>query len=199
MTLLHIISNPRILAKLHAEIDSYLKANPSARDHAAIISSESAKTELPYLQCCIHEGLRIFPPVTGLVAKTVPPNGDTLAGRHVPGGTKIAVSVWAIQRDKVYGETAEIFERERWLESGEERKAKMLRALECVFGVGRYKCLGGHFSHLNMEKVLFELSKRFEFTILNPPNPVKSTNIMFFSQSDMWMRIVRRGDGGDEA
>lgn len=44
---------------------------------------------LPYLQACIKEGLRMFPPVTGLLDKVVPSEGDTLNGVLIPGGTII--------------------------------------------------------------------------------------------------------------
>lgn len=52
------------------------------------ITDAEAK-QLPYLQAIIKEGLRILPPVSGLMDKEVPPEGDTIDGYFVPGGTKI--------------------------------------------------------------------------------------------------------------
>jgi len=52
------------------------------------ITDNEAK-QLPYLQATIKEGLRICPPVSGLMDKEVPPEGDTVDGVFVPGGTKI--------------------------------------------------------------------------------------------------------------
>ena len=50
---------------------------------------DSEARELPYLQACIKEGLRFFPPVTGLFDMVVPPEGDTFNGVFLPGGTEI--------------------------------------------------------------------------------------------------------------
>ena len=44
---------------------------------------------MPYLQAVIKEGLRIHPPITGLLTKVVNPGGEVAKGRFVPGGTGI--------------------------------------------------------------------------------------------------------------
>jgi cytochrome P450 len=58
---------------------------------------------MPYLQATIKEGLRIWPPAVGLFAKRVPPEGDTINGKYVPGGTKIGYGGFSIFRNKKYG------------------------------------------------------------------------------------------------
>ena len=79
-----MITTPRVLWRLRAEID---EAVEKGRMSSPIQDSE-AKT-LPYLQACIKEGLRMFPPVTSLFPKIVPPEGDTFNGVFLPGGTEI--------------------------------------------------------------------------------------------------------------
>lgn len=59
--------------------------------HTPIRDSEGRK--LPYLQAIIKGGLRILPPVTGPMLKTVPEEGDVLNGICVPGGTDIGYSM----------------------------------------------------------------------------------------------------------
>lgn len=73
-----------MLWRLRAEIDA---AAEKGRISSPIQDVE-ART-LPYLQACIKEGLRLFPPVTGLMPKVVPPEGDTFNGVFIPGGTEI--------------------------------------------------------------------------------------------------------------
>ena len=83
-TILFLITTPRVLWRLIAEIDE-------AVDNGSIsspIQDAEART-LPYLQACIKEGLRMFPPVTGRFPKEVPPEGDTFNGVYLPGGTEI--------------------------------------------------------------------------------------------------------------
>jgi cytochrome P450 len=192
MTILYIISNPSVLAKLRTEMDAYLQSQPMDALGHSIIPSARARHQLPYLQSCIREGLRIFPPFAGLLSKLVPQGGDTLAGRFVPGGTKIAMSTWAIQRSSVYGEDTDIFMPERWIHADDETEKRMLRTLGIVFGVGHYACLGKELSFMYVEKVVFEMIRRFDFTILNPLNPVQSRNMMVFMQEGMWLRISKR-------
>ena len=83
-TVLFLITTPSALWRLRAEIDEAV--------HKSSISSpikDSEARALPYLQACIKEGLRLFPPVTGLFDKVVPPEGDTFNGLFLPGGTEI--------------------------------------------------------------------------------------------------------------
>ena len=73
-----------MLWRLRAEIDEAV-GNGSI---SSPIEDSEARTLL-YLQACIKEGLRMFPPVTSLFPKVVPPEGDTINGVFLPGGTEI--------------------------------------------------------------------------------------------------------------
>ena len=62
-TFLYIITTPRVLAKLLAEISGATLSSP--------ISDVEAK-KMPYLQATIKEGLRIWPPAIGLYRQRGP-------------------------------------------------------------------------------------------------------------------------------
>ena len=82
--MLFLITTPKALWRLRAEIDEAV--------HKSSMSSPVTDAEaraLPYLQACIKEGLRLHPPVTGLFDRVVPPEGDTINGLFLPGGTEI--------------------------------------------------------------------------------------------------------------
>ena len=83
-TILFVITTPRVLWRLTAEIDE-------AVNDGSISSpiKDSEGRALPYLQACIKESLRFFPPVTGMFDMMVPPEGDTCNGVFLPGGTEI--------------------------------------------------------------------------------------------------------------
>ena len=105
-TVLYIITNPRVYQRLQAEIDT---AEQSGCIASPVIRDSEARS-LPYLQARIKEGLRIFPPGTGLLQKQVPPEGDTISGYFLPGGTRIAPSAWSLQRNKdIYGDDVDLF------------------------------------------------------------------------------------------
>jgi cytochrome P450 len=153
-TLLHLISTPSAYTSLRDEIDAAIALGN--------ISSPVKDTEgrkLPYLQAVIKEGLRIWPPVTGLMSKTVPKGGDTLGGVFVPGGTEVGYCAWGLQRIKsIYGEDADIFRPERWLDADVDRVKEMERTVDLVFVYGKWQCPGKSVAAIELNKVFVEVS-----------------------------------------
>ncbi|KAK3695739.1 cytochrome P450 monooxygenase [Podospora appendiculata] len=188
-TLLHIITSPRVCSALQAEIDQGIR---DGRISSPITNAESLR--LPYLQAVIYEGLRMCPPFNGLVLKVVPPEGDSIDGVFVPGGTRIGHSVDALLRDTaVFGEDAELFRPERWVEAADEAAvAEMRRVTELVFGYGRWACAGKNIAFLEMNKVYVELLRVFDFQIVYPARPWTSVNRSLWLQQDMWVRVTER-------
>jgi len=187
-TLLHLITSPRVLSTLLAEIR---KAAPSSP-----ITDSEAK-EMPYLQAVIKEGLRIFPPVTGLMSKVVPPGGDTFNDIFLPEGTKIGYCAWGIFRNKeIFGEDVNVFRPERWLEDFNpvEKIRERELTLELIFGYGRWQCLGKNVAMIELNKVFVELLRRFELEIVDPTKPWHSFNVGIFMQSEMWLRASKRDE-----
>ena len=155
VSLLHIITNPRVYQTLTTEIHTAIWQNHIS---SPVITDAEAKS-LPYLQAVIREGLRIWPPVSAWLEKEVPASGDVIEGRFVPGGTKIAVAGWAMQRaTDVYGSDVDVFRPERWLEAGPEKAREMNRMLDLIFGFGRFGCLGRAIAWLELDKVFVEVS-----------------------------------------
>jgi cytochrome P450 len=107
----------------------------------------------------IREGLRFSPPTTALIEKQVPPEGGTFDGRFLPGGTRIAVNIVAIQRLKtVFGQDADVFRPEWWLEATEDKRREMSQTVDQVFGWGSWQCLGKSVAMLELNKVFVEVS-----------------------------------------
>jgi cytochrome P450 len=148
-TLLYIITNPQVQAALLEEISNASISSP-------ITDAESRK--LPYLQAVIKEGLRVFPPVTGLMLKEVPAGGDTLNGLFIPEKTGIGWSAFGLMRnEKVWGDDAKMFRPERWLEGSPEEIQKKDLNLEMVFGYGKYQCLGKNVARMELNKIFVEV------------------------------------------
>ena len=155
-TFLYIITNPSVYSKLREEISEGLR---DGRISSPVIRDVEAK-ELPYLQACIKEGLRIWPPLTGLMTKKAPPEGDNFKGLFIPGNTEIAYSAWGVQRHReTYGEDADVFRPERWLEAEGDALHKMERSQELVFGSGRYGCLGKSVAFVELNKVFVQVKR----------------------------------------
>ncbi|EON62757.1 hypothetical protein W97_01982 [Coniosporium apollinis CBS 100218] len=189
-TMLFLITNPSVLAKLRSEIDSAMRDN---RISSPITDAEARN--LPYLQAFIKEGLRIWPPITGLMEKVVPPEGDVVNGMFVPGGTQIGYCAWGVHRNtRIFGHDADVFRPDRWLEAQGEQLQSMERNNDLIFGHGRFTCLGKTVAFMELNKVFVELLRRFDFTIIDPSNPWKVTNVGMWMQSNMWVRVTRRED-----
>jgi cytochrome P450 len=90
--------------------------------------------------------------------KEVPPEGDTIHGRFIPGGTKIGHNMWSIQRHEVYGADLHMYRPERWLEAG-VKQVQMEKVLDLVFGHGRWGCLGKPIAYIELNKVFVEVSQ----------------------------------------
>jgi cytochrome P450 len=149
-TFLYLIMHPRVVSKLRAEMES---------NSISLPIQDAEARQLPYLQAVIKEGLRIFPPVVGLMSKEVPPQGDMINGLFVPGGTKIGFGAYGIYRNKtIWGQDADIFRPERWLEVSPEKLKEMESTLEIVFSYGKYQCLGKNLAMMELNKIFVEVS-----------------------------------------
>lgn len=104
MTLLYILTSPSTYAKLIAELDAHIDS-----DSKPLIKYEVAK-KLPYLQACIKEGLRMWPPFEDLQTKIAPLGGETVNGVFLPGGIEIEYNQHSTMRRKeVLGADANVF------------------------------------------------------------------------------------------
>ncbi|KAH8878956.1 cytochrome P450 [Thozetella sp. PMI_491] len=185
-TMLHILATPRVYGRLKAEI----KSTAEQTGGSSIITYSQALNQ-PYLQAVIWEGYRIKCPVNYGHYKIVPPEGDTILGHFVPGGTAIGHNTAALTRkESIFGADADVFRPERFLECSEEKRLEMDRALDITFGGGRWMCAGKSIAMMELSKVLFELLRAFEFQLIDPAAPWKEKVYLIASQKDMWVRIT---------
>lgn len=156
-TFLYILTSPPAYAKLRSEITA---AIDEGNISFPVIKNTEAQN-LPYLQACIQEGLRLFMPLQGLAGRVSPsPDGVTFNGVFIPPGTEIGISTYAIgHRRDIYGPDADTFRPERWIENDSETVKKFERTNELVFGSGRSSCLGKGIALMELSKAIFEVSR----------------------------------------
>jgi cytochrome P450 len=86
----------------------------------------------------------------------IPQGGKVIDGHFIPAGTEAMSYSYAIQRNKeFYGDDAEEFKPERWMES--EKRNFELEAAQFTFGTGPRVCLGKDVAMLEMHKLLPEV------------------------------------------
>lgn len=150
MTILYLSANARAMALLRAELDD---AEAKGLMSTPVQNAEARK--LPYLQAVVREGLRMYPGVIPLGNKTVPPGGDVVAGYRLPAGTQVGLASWGAMRDTaVWGEDADMFRPERWLNLDKDTAAAWMECLDFQFGYGRYQCLGRALVFTEMNKAV---------------------------------------------
>ena len=94
---------------------------------------------------------------------------------------------------RVYGEDAAVFRPERWLEATGEKLALMEECHHLVFGYGRFRCMGENIARLELNKIFFELMRRFDWSLIDPVNPLtKNMCYGLFVQKGMWVRVTER-------
>jgi len=185
---LSVITNPQIYARLQSEC-------LSADIPLSSIISNAHALQLPYLQACVKEALRHNPAATGLLPRVVGPKGDTHNGIYLPPGTEVGFCAWNISRNNTsaYGEDAHIFRPERWLEASPERLARMEEAFHLVFGFGRFRCMGENIAKIELNKMFFEMFRRFDWSLINPLKPLeKNMNYGLFIQKGMWVKVSEK-------
>ncbi|KAK3047048.1 hypothetical protein LTR09_011473 [Extremus antarcticus] len=160
-TLFLLMANPVAYNKLRDEIDS----NVGVISFPVVKYNEAQK--LPYLSAVIWEGLRMYSPLFGLKGKCSPPGGETVKGVYYPEGLEMSICNEALCRNPdVFGEDAEIFRPERWIEADDDTRKKYTRVVDAIFGSGRFLCLGRHIAMMEVHKTFVEVSSAAVLTEL---------------------------------
>ncbi|KAL1862070.1 hypothetical protein Plec18167_001150 [Paecilomyces lecythidis] len=186
--LYNVLSNAGVLAKLMEEI---LKAD-SEGNLSELVTYEEA-LQLPYFQACLKEAMRIAPASGVNLMREVPPQGATICGEYVKGGTNVSVNAWVVHRDKAtFGQDADIFRPERWLDSPEAQIKLMDRSM-FQFGGGSRVCTGRHLALIEMNTLLPQLMRRYEISFANPGKKLSHHSCSFFVlQWDLNLKLKLR-------
>ncbi|KAF9820719.1 hypothetical protein IEO21_01162 [Rhodonia placenta] len=158
-TTYHLARNPRIRAKLQAELDAALEGIDSD------VAPYDAVKDLPYLDAVINEGLRLHSTIGAGLPRVVPPGGLTVLGQHLKEGTVVSLPLYCLHRNEVvWGENAHEFYPERWLEASADAKKEMMRSF-APFSVGPRACLGRNLALQQMHIVLATIFHRYNLVL----------------------------------
>lgn len=124
-TVFNLLANPHTLTKLYDELCSANLSHPYPKFNEL--------NALPYLDACVWEGIRMHPPFALPFERIVPEGGVTVLGHYLPAGTVIGGSPYVVNRHKgTFGQDAEFWRPERWLEKDEKHKMKLERSVLTV-------------------------------------------------------------------
>ncbi|KAH6703791.1 cytochrome P450 67 [Verticillium dahliae] len=159
---LQLTQNPTKCRNLQEEIDKYF-ADRDGTDHASL-------AKLPYLQACIDESLRLYPPIPSGLQRLTPPGGIRVENTFIPGDTIVQVPSYTLYRDQRVFPRPDEFVPERWTSKPELVKDK---AIFAPFSIGRYSCVGKQLGLMEIRTVTAELLRRYNVS-LAPDQSVKA-------------------------
>ncbi|KAL8756901.1 MAG: hypothetical protein Q9184_004351 [Pyrenodesmia sp. 2 TL-2023] len=128
------------------------------------ITIEATK-DLPYLEAVINEGLRVCNPIPGGLPPVVPEGCDTYSGIYLPGGTRLGVRTFAVNRSRALFANLDRFVPERWLPKGQrpaEYDNDHLSASK-PFSIGSHSCMGRPLARVELRLVVTRMLWAFDF------------------------------------
>ena len=128
----YLLNNPTCLDTLVQEIRSSFATLDDVRNPKL--------NQLPYLHAVLDEAFRLAPSVLSAFPREALRGGITVAGLHIPDGTTVGVSAYAIHHNEDYFPDSFAFRPERWLDDGE--KIAEARGALVTFSTGKYNCIG---------------------------------------------------------
>uniref|UniRef100_T1KHY4 Cytochrome P450 n=2 Tax=Tetranychus urticae TaxID=32264 RepID=T1KHY4_TETUR len=146
-TLACIASEPEIQERIYREINDVLD------DDGYDIEKLN---QLTYLDCCVREGLRLFPPIfsTGRTSQT----DGAFAGRLLPKSTEIITIIWAVHHDETIYPEPEKYDPDRF---SSERVESIPSSAWIPFGFGPRTCIGYRFALCEAKLLISLIIKHF--------------------------------------
>lgn len=192
----YILQNPRVYKKLLEEIDSadaagLLDSNDDTTGAGDVVPFPAAN-KLKYLDAVVNESFRMHPAVGLLLERVVPPQGATIRGEYIPGGTVVGCNAWVLHQNKqVFGEDADVFRPERWLESEGADPARLAKMKSSMFhfGAGARTCIGRNISLMETYKLVPSFLRKFEVS--------RSSHDLVVHRINRWTARERRIRGTD--
>lgn len=138
---------PNIYRRLQSEVDDFYESSNLTEP---ITYTQSQ--QIPFLKAVVSESLRMLPSIVYQQPRYSPPGGIEVDGRYITAGYHIGISPIAQNRDTaVYGDDANEFRPERWLESAAQ--ISYLESNSMTFGGnGSRTCIGRNIALVRLHR-----------------------------------------------
>lgn len=202
-----VLNHPKVYSQLQQEV---IEAQKSGQLSPIVTYAEAQK--LDYFQACLKEAMRVRPAVGLGIYRKVPPEGVEIDGQFYPGGTEVAVNGWVLHRDRgIFGDDVEEYRPERWFERdaklmgshmyqvSEETlllqvvPVKLTQVLLQQFGGGSHLCIGRNLALFEMNKVLIQILREYDITLVHPGRPLQYHSTFFVVQEGLEVNLRKRG------
>ncbi|KAF6217455.1 hypothetical protein HO133_006793 [Letharia lupina] len=167
-TTYYLVQNPKIMKRLSEEIESAFTSEEQ-------ITPKSV-CELPFMLRCLAETGRIYPTSLAGQSMVVPPAGDTICGKCVPGGAMVSLGVAEVLCQRNFADPT-TYRPERWL--GDPQYASDDRSVFQTFSVGPRSCIGKNLGNLETRLALDRMIWSFDMKLSADTDPASDDQTGF--------------------
>ncbi|KAJ7868673.1 cytochrome P450 monooxygenase [Mycena leptocephala] len=161
----HLAENPVVQARLQQELDQHwMNDDP--------VATSLQVQNLPYLDACIKEGLRIHSTIAIGLPRVIPEGGLVVCGRFFSAGSVVGVPIYTLHRDPdIWGNDPDVYRPERWFDV--EKTTAMHKAFN-PFSSGPRACVGRNLAALELSLIIATLFRRYHFVLAEPEKPLET-------------------------
>jgi cytochrome P450 len=139
--------HPAAQQRLGQELDKVLRGRvPTAAD----------LSQLTYTASLFQESLRLYPPIWIIERRVI--EADVIGGYHIPRGSSVVISPYALHRHPELWEDAQRFDPDRF---SPERLGNITQHAYIPFGVGGHQCIGKDFAVLEAHMIIAQVAQRY--------------------------------------
>jgi cytochrome P450 len=129
LCLYEMAKQPNLVERLRAELE-----------HVTLTDFNALRDEVPLLDACINETLRLWPPVPSGLQRSIRQPLTLPSGRIVPSGTVLSTHTFTLHRDARNFSRPERFYPDRWLKGPGKNEVHNIKAFS-PFGFGSTSCI----------------------------------------------------------
>jgi cytochrome P450 len=181
----YLLRNPPVYKKLQDEVRSL------PTDDELTIANLSC---LPYLRAVLKESLRVYPAVPAAMDRVVPPEGRTISGHFVPGGTWVGVPQLAANHSTSNFVEPHSFIPERYMEKHDPQFDGDNKTVVQPFSTGPRNCIGLNLAKAEMKLILAKIVWHFDMELVNLENDWTNQHIYgLWDKNPLMVRLMPRG------
>lgn len=164
----YLCKNPSIKARIVKDLEDLFPDNT-----AGVQPLPSTKiNQVPLLEHCEIECLRLHPPIGYSMPRDTPPRGAVIAGVYVPGGVAVGVPAAIIGRNMSVYPRPNDFDPLRWSDSNGD--IATMKTCFLGFGHGSRQCIGRNVANMFVLKMIATLVLKYDIELEDPELVLRS-------------------------
>ncbi|KAL2061337.1 hypothetical protein VTL71DRAFT_7610 [Oculimacula yallundae] len=178
----YLLKTPDVYAKAREEVRTAFK---SPEDMTL-----TSTAQLPYLQACLEEALRMYPPVPIALPRRTGPEGAMIGGHFVPGNTSVAVAQLSTYHSSTNFHDPERFAPERWLSNPPEEFRNDAKDALNPFSLGPRNCIGKNLAYNEMRSVMARMLWHFDMRLCEESEDWAENQLVYFMWEKEALNVV---------